>query len=127
MLLAAIMTWSCTDGSAGPVAPTATEPDPGLLTVAWTGPAANRDIGVLLELDGPGIEAVQAPGLELYESREPGPRRVIVAGSLQPGPLMRFRVPDRGQLPLYRIRVLEVTAEDYELRDAGQYRAVITH
>ena len=33
---------------------------------------------------------------------------------------------DRGQLPLYRVRVLEVAGEDYELRDAGQYRAVIT-
>ena len=27
---------------------------------------------------------------------------------------------------LYRVRVLEVAGEDYELRDAGQYRAVIT-
>ena len=106
-------------------APTAV-PDPGFLTVEWTGPAASRDIGVLLELEGPGIAAVRAPGLELYQSDAPGPHQIIVAGSLRPGPLVQFRVPDRGQLAQYRVTVLEVTGEDYGLRDAGEYRAVIT-
>ena len=127
VLLAAIMTWSCTDGSAGPVAPAATEPDPGFLTVELAAPDGNRDRGVLLELEGPAIEAIQAPGLELYESRESGQHQVIVAGSLGAGPLMQFRVPDRNQLPLYRVRVLQVTDEDYGLRDADEYRAVLTH
>ena len=30
-------------------------------------------------------------------------------------------------LELYRIRVLEVTGEDYCLREVGEYRAVITN
>jgi len=120
------MTWSCADGSVGPVAPDAAEPDPGFLTVELAAPDGNRDRGVLLELEGPGIEAVQAPGLQLYQSEASGPRQLIVAGSLQEGPLVRFEVPDRGQLPLYRVRVLEVTGEDYGLRDTGEYRAVIT-
>ena len=123
MLLAA-MTWSCADDSVGPAA---IAEDPGFLTVEWTAPAANRDIGVLLELEGPGIETVRAPGLELYQSGAPGRLQIIVAGSLRAGPLMQFRVPDRGQLPLYRARVLQVTGEDYGLRDKGEYRAVITH
>ena len=122
-LLAVTMTLSCTEGSVGPAA---NVPDPGFLTVEWTGPAAGRGIGVLLELEGPGIEAVRAPGFELYESRASGRHEIVVAGSLRAGPLVQFRVPDRGQLPLYRVRVLEVAGEDYELRDAGQYRAVIT-
>ena len=122
-LLAVTMTLSCTEGSVGPAAYV---PDPGFLTVEWTGPAAGRGIGVLLELEGPGIEAVRAPGFELYESRASGRHEIVVAGSLRAGPLVQFRVPDRGQLPLYRVRVLEVAGEDYELRDAGQYRAVIT-
>ena len=127
VLLAAIMTWSCADGSAGPVAPAAAEPDPGFLTVKLAAPDGNRDRGVLLALEGPGIEAVQAPGLELYQSREAGQHQVIVAGSLEAGALMQFRVPDRNQLPLYRVRVLQVTGEDYGLRNADEYRAVLTH
>ena len=122
-LLAVTMTLSCTEGSVGPAA---NVQDPGFLTVEWTGPAAGRGIGVLLELEGPGIEAVRAPGFELYESRASGRHEIVVAGSLRAGPLVQFRVPDRGQLPLYRVRVLEVAGEDYELRDAGEYRAVIT-
>ena len=122
-LLAVTMTLSCTEGSVGPAAYVQ---DPGFLTVEWTGPAAGRGIGVLLELEGPGIEAVRAPGFELYESRASGRHEIVVAGSLRTGPLVQFRVPDRGQLPLYRVRVLEVAGEDYELRDAGEYRAVIT-
>ena len=115
-LLAVTMTLSCTEGSVGPAAYVQ---DPGFLTVEWTGPAAGRGIGVLLELEGPGIEAVRAPGFELYESRASGRHEIVVAGSLRAGPLVQFRVPDRGQLPLYRVRVLEVAGEDYELRDAG--------
>ena len=116
------MTLSCTEGS---VAPPAYVPDPGFLTVEWSGPAAHRDVGVLLELEGPTIDAVRAPGFELYESSAPGPRRIVVAGVLRPGPLVQFRVPDRGQLPLYRVRVLEVTGEGYGLRDPTEYRAMV--
>ncbi len=123
ILLAATMTWSCTEG--GLVGPVAAPPDPGFLTVEWSGPATNRDVGVLLELDGPTIGAVRAPGLELYESSAPGPHRIVVAGVLRPGPLVQFRVPDRNRFALYSVRVVEVTGEDYGLRDAGEYQAVI--
>ena len=122
MLLAA-MTWSCTEGSVGPVAAT---PDPGFLTVEWSGPATHRDVGVLLELEGPTIDDVRAPGLELYESSAPGPHRIVVAGVLRPGALVQFRVPDRNQFALYRVRVLQVTGEDYGLRDVEEYQAMIT-
>ena len=126
ILVAAATVLSCTDGSVRP--PTAAKVDPGFLTVELTTPAANRDIGVLLEIEGPGIETVRAPGLALYQSSQvPGRRQVIVAGSLLTGPLMQFRVPDRNQLPLYRVRVLQVTGEGYGLRDPGDYRAVITY
>ncbi len=121
-LLAAATTLSCADG---PVGPAAHVPDPGFLTVEWSGAAAGRGSGVLLELEGPGIETVRAPGFELYESTAPGRHRIVVAGSLRAGPLVQFRVPDRGRLFLYRVRVIEVTGEDYQLRDPGKYRAVI--
>ena len=121
-ILLAAMTWSCTEGSVGPVA---AKPDPGFLTVEWSVPATNRDVGVLLELEGPTIDAVRAPGLELYESSAPGPHRIVVAGVLRPGARVQFRVPDRNQFALYRVRVLQVTGEDYGLRDVGEYQAVI--
>ena len=123
VLLAATTAWSCTEG--GLVGPPAYVPDPGLLTVEWSGPAAHRDVGVLLEFEGPAIDAVRAPGFELYESSAPGPQRIVVAGSLRPGPFVQFRVPDRGQFALYRVRVLQVTGEDYGLRDPTEYRAVV--
>ena len=123
MLLAAT-TWSCAGDAVGPAA---VEQDPGFLTVEVTGLVANRDIGVLLELEGPGIETVRAPGLELYQSTAAGRHQIVVAGSLMAGPLVQFEVPDRGQLPLYRVRVQQVTGEGYGLRDTGNYRAVITH
>ena len=124
MLFAATMAWSCTGDFGGP--PAAGQ-GPGFLTVEWTGPADARDIGVLLELEGPGIETVRAPGLELYESRAPGRHRIIVAGSLRAGALVQFRAPDRGRPTLYRVRILQVTGEDYGLRDVGEYRAAIAN
>ena len=140
LLLAASASWSCTGDLAGPPAaerepaapavelpqPATAPRGPGFLTIEWKAPAGGRAIGVLLELAGPGIEAVEAPGLELYHSAVPGRHRIVVAGPLESGPLLRFRVPDRGQLALYRVHVLEVTGEDYGLRDTGEYLAVIT-
>ena len=122
VLLAATTAWSCTEGS---VAPPAYVPDPGFLTVEWTGPAAHRDVGVLLELEGPTIDDVRAPGFELYESSSPGRHQIVVAGSLRAGPFVQFRVPDRNQFALYSVRVLQVTGEGYGLRDPTEYRAVV--
>ena len=48
-----------------------------------------------------------------------------MAGSLRPGPFVQFRVPDRGRFALYSVRVLEVTGENYGLRDPTEYRAVV--
>ncbi len=126
ILFAAALALSCTDG--GLVEPAAPEqaPDPGLLNVSLVTPAASRDSGVLLELEGPGIAEVRAPGFELFESRASGRHQVMVAGSLREGRVLRIRVPDRNRLSLYRVRVIQVAAEDYQLRDEAEYRAVIT-
>ena len=106
-------------------APATAPRGPGFLTIEWKAPAAGRAIGALLELEGPGSEAIEAPSLDLYHSAVPERHRIVVAGSFENGPLLRFRVPDRGQLARYRVRVLQVTGEDYGLRDTGEYRAVV--
>ncbi len=125
MLLAAVTVWSCTDDSVGPTA--AAELDPGFLTVELAAPPDTRTVGVLLRLEGPGIEAVRAPGFELFESGASGPHQVVVAGALRPGPLMQFRVPDRNRLPLYRIRVVQVAGDDYRLMGPEDFRVVVTN
>ncbi len=126
MLFAVALAWSCTDG--GLVEPAVPEqaPDPGFLTVSLVTPADSRDSGVLLELEGPGIAEVRAPGFELFESRASGRHQVMVAGALRAGPVLQIRVPDRNRVSLYRVRVMQVAGEDYALRDEAEYRTVIT-
>jgi hypothetical protein len=122
MLLAATMTWSCTDDAGGPVA---IAPDPGFLTVELTAPAANGDIGVLLELKGPGIETVRAPGFELYESAAPDRHLIVVAGPLSSGPLLQFRVPDRHLRAQYQVRIVEVATGEFGLAELADYGAAL--
>ena len=122
VLLTATMLWSCADKADGPLAP---KPDPGLLTVELSAPADHSDIGILLELEGPSIGTVRAPGLELYQAATPQQQQIVVAGPLRAGTLLQFEVPDRNRLPLYRVRILAVTGEDYQLRDVKAYQAVI--
>ena len=124
VLLAAVL-WSC-DGGIGPTA--AVTPEPGLLTVEWTAPAgASAAAGALVEIDGPGIGEVQAPGLDLYAAEEGnGPRRFVLAGGMRTGPVLEFQVPDRNLTALYSVRVVEVAGEDHRLLEPDDYRAAIT-
>ena len=123
VLLAAAL-WSC-DGGGGPTA--AIAPEPGTLAVEWTTQAGSPTVaGALVEIDGPGVGEVRAPGLELYESGEgSGPRRFVIAGTLGNSPVLEFQVPDMRQAGLYTVRVLEVAGEDHRLLDAEDYRAGI--
>ena len=124
-LLAATL-WSC-DGAGGPTAPQAQAPEPGYLAVEWTAPAGGVAVaGALVEIHGPGIGDVHAPGLELYGTGEgPGPRRFVLAGNLGNSPVLEFRVPDRQQAGLYGVRVVEVAGDDHRLLEPGDYRAVV--
>ena len=123
-VLLAVALWSC-DGGGGPTA--AIAPEPGTLAVEWTAQAGSPTVaGALVEIDGPGVGEVRAPGLELYESGEgTGPRRFVVAGALGDGPVIEFRVPDMRLAGLYTVRVVEVAGEDHRLLDAEDYRAEI--
>ena len=138
--LLAATAWSCTGDLVGPPgverdsgAPAAGLPmpanaprGPGFLTVEWAAPTSGRATGALLELEGPAIDSVQAPGLELYHASADGRHRIVVAGDLGAGALVKFQVPDRGRISAYRVRVLQVTGEDYGLRDPTEWRAVIS-
>ena len=126
LLLGAALLWGCADGG-DLVRPVSLEPDPGYLTVELTAPEGARDIGAMLVVDGPGIDSIEAPGFEMFQSAAPSPtqRQVIVRGELSSGPVLRFHVPDRRGQAKYRVRLMQVSAEDYLLCDLTDYRAVI--
>lgn len=72
--------------------------------------------------------AARPPGLVEFEPGPPGPRLSVVAGWLAPGPILEFRVPDRGEPHLYRVRVLEVAAgEGHRLLGPEAYRAAVAN
>ena len=102
------------------------ELDPGFLKVALTLPPDARNIGALLALEGPAIDSLRAPGLELYQSRASAPRQIIVAGPLSSESVLEFRVPHRRFHARYRVQLLQVVGEDYARKDLTGYAAVIS-
>ena len=104
------------------------QPDPGPLHVQLTVPPEARDIGAMLVVEGPGIDSLSAPGFELIQADEASSNRreAIIAGSLSTGPVLQVWVPDRRHLADYRVTLMQVSGDDYGLRDVAEYRAVIT-
>ena len=132
LLAAVISVWGCGDGIVDPrggdVA-NASAVDPGPLHVRLTAPPQARDIGAMLVIEGPAIDSLQAPGLEMFETEESSStrREVVVAGALPPdGPVLRVWVPHRGDHARYRVRLLQVAAEDFTLGDLSVYGSVIS-
>lgn len=74
------------------------------------------------------MEALRASGHDLFQSGASSPTRkeVIVSGAFSTGPVLEFQVPDRRRHAEYRVRLLEVAAEDYTLRDPAAYSAYIS-
>lgn len=100
------------------------EPDPGFPTVEWGAPvAASRDVRVLPEIQGPGIDSVRAPHREFHESSATEPSWIIVARVLWPGPVLQFRVPDGGATPRF---ARSAYSRSRERTTVGQYGAAIT-
>ena len=104
------------------------DPDPGHLHVRLTAPPQARDIGAMLVIEGPAIDSLQAPGLEMFETEESSStrREVIIAGALPDAPVLRVWVPHRGDEARYRVRLLQVAGEDFALRDLSVYGSVIS-
>ena len=138
LLVAVTSAWGCGLGD-GVVAPhddaaldgrtNAAVVDPGPLHVRLTAPPQARDIGAMFVVEGPAIDSLQAPGLELFErdASSPTRREVIIAGALPAdGPLLRVWVPHRGDDARYRVRLLQVAGEDFTLRDLTVYGTVIS-
>ncbi len=131
LLVAVTSVWGCGDGIVDPrggdVA-NAAAVDPGPLHVRLTAPAQAHDIGAMLIVEGPAIDSLQAPGLEMFETDESSStrREVIIAGALPDAPVLRVWVPHRGDEARYRVRLLQVAGEDFALRDLSVYGSVIS-
>ena len=117
--------WGCGIGDS-PVQPA--QPDPGPLHVQLTVPPEARDIGAMLVVEGPGIDSLSAPGFELIQADEASSNRreAIMAGSLSTGPVLRVWVPDRRHLGDYRVTLMQVSGDDYGLKDLTQYGTVLS-
>ena len=104
LLVAVTSVWGCGDGIVDPrggdVA-NAAAVDPGPLHVRLTAPPQARDIGAMLVIEGPAIDSLQAPGLEMFETDESSStrREVIIAGALPDAPVLRVWVPHGGTRP----------------------------
>ena len=120
-----VSAWGCGIGD-NPVQPA--QPDPGPLHVRLTVPPEARDIGAMLVVEGPGIDSLSAPGFELIQADEASSNRreAIIAGSLSTGPVLQVWVPDRRQLADYRVTLMQVSGDDYGLKDLTQYGIAIS-
>ena len=79
----------------------------------------------MLLVQGPGIDSLQAPGFEVFQSGTHSSRQVVVSGVLSTGPVMEFRVPDRALIGEYRVQLMQMAGGDYSLRDLSEYSTVI--
>ncbi len=135
LLAVVALAWGCGDGIVAPHHDAAWDGranasalDPGPLHVRLTAPPQARDIGAMLVIEGPAIDSVQAPGLEMFETNESSStrREVIIAGALPDAPVLRVWVPHRGDHARYRVRLLQVAAEDFTLGDLTVYGSLIS-
>lgn len=113
---------ACGDGDGG--GPTEPEPVPGTLQLHFTTPYVD-DRGLLLRLTGPGIEAVTAPGLQLWETGTSTERRVLLAGPVANGAVLRFDVPDVEDVSRYAVTLEQVAGEGFEQRDVTEYAVAV--
>lgn len=101
-------------------------PLPGFLTVDLTLPNSNDDAGVMLEVEGPGLDSLRATDFELFHAGTPLRRRIVVAGRLRTGGVLEFWVPNVAHADGYQVRLLEVAAaQSYEQRDLEGYGVVV--
>lgn len=126
LIIAAVLTVALTGCGGDATGPR--EPTPGTLTVSLTRPSGVTTGAVIMTLNGPGAitqVAGAAGGYRVYSRPVTGGVRVAVFGTLTPGALVRFHVPDTGDADEYTAAVLEVAGTDNELEPATGYGLAI--
>ena len=89
---------------------------------------AQDDGAVLFTLTGGPVDSVEAPGYRVYSSRALGDTlRVIVAGELRSGRIVRIHIPDDQRIPQYAARIDQAAARGtYLQRNAGEYSLTVS-
>ena len=132
LLAAVAAAWGCGIGDAivgaqGDEGSTAAV-DSGPLQVRLASPPQVRDIGAMLVIQGPAIDSLQAPGLELIETAESSStrREVVITGAMSDGPILQVWVPRRADHAQYRVILLQIAGDDFTLGDPAMYRTAIS-
>ena len=94
-------------------------PRPGTLEVRLVSPYAD-DAALVARVTGPDIGGLVAvdPNVYLHAVEVGGGVAVVVVGDLAPGPLVRFSVPDVGDVADYSATVLQAADRSNALRES---------
>ena len=125
VLIAGAALSACDGGSTAATGPS-DEPQPGLLTLHVTGGAADA-YGYVIEVTGPGIDAVQpVSNGETYSSLSgSGLRAAIVLRTPGDGRILRIEVPDVSRVDAYSAVVREVADVQNEPLEPSAYRITV--
>jgi hypothetical protein len=102
------------------------DPSEATLNVSLVTP--NSDDGaVLFTLSGGPVDSIEAVGYSVYSARiEANAIRVIITGTLAPGPVARIHIPDHRQISGYSAVVNQVAARTtYQQRDPSGYSLTV--
>ena len=126
VLLAAAATFACTDDVRDTTGPgiEADVPDPGFVAVRLTTPNPN-DGALVLQLSG-GERVVDSligsTGSVFTAVTGPNSFRIMLAGAIGDGPVMRFWMPDRRDVALYTATLEQAAARStYQQQDISGY------
>lgn len=120
VVIAAILASSgCGGDTTGPP-----EPTPGALTVSLSAPPGVTTGAVVLTITGP--EAITnatgpAEGHQVYSRADGAGMKVGVFGTIVPGPLVRFDVPDTRNVDEYAAAISEIAGTDNTLKSLTGY------
>lgn len=113
------------DGGGGDRMPMDPEPTPGFLSVRLTSPNAG-DAGILLEVNGPGLDTLRSAQHDLFEEGTSTTRRVLLVGDIRSGTLFEFWVPDIDRSQEYTAFLRQVAEPGtFEQRSTSGYALFI--
>ena len=93
----------------------------GFMRVQLTTPDSTANAGAMLAIVGPNLDSLRSSDYELFTGGPATDSRVIVAGNVQGGTLLEFRIPDVREASNYVIKLLQIAAEGYGQRDLDGY------
>lgn len=105
------------------------EPTPGPLTVSLGAPEGVSTGAVVVVLSGPepaaDVRAVEAAH-RVYSRNGTGVVKTVVFGTIVPGPLLRFDVPDTGDAEAWSVTIVEAAGIDNAVKPLTGYTVTVS-